>query len=188
MDYQSFLVRLGKILESLKKDYFVTGGFAVSVWGRPRSTFDVDIVIALKESDISVFAKAMRTLGEGVYVDEEMMKSEIQRGGEFNIVDPNSGLKVDFFVMKDDQFTRMQNIRKRPTTIDQQVIYFVSPEDLILSKLVWAKKSGSERQLRDVESVCDMMGHELNWDYVREWAKKLDLEALLRSIEHKNKK
>lgn len=175
MDYQNFLVHLGSILEQLKNDYFVTGGFAVSVWGRPRSTFDVDIVIALKETDVPVFAKAMRALGEHVYIDEDMMRDEIRRGGEFNVIDPTSGLKIDFFIMKDDQFSRMQNIRKRQINIDQQIIYFVSPEDLILSKLVWAKKSGSQRQLSDVKSVREMMKDELDWGYISEWTKKLNI-------------
>ena len=41
------LVKVAPILDQLCIAYFVTGGFAVSVWGRPRATFDVDIVVQL---------------------------------------------------------------------------------------------------------------------------------------------
>ncbi len=141
----------------------------------------MDIVIALKESDVPLFVKAMRQLGENVYIDEEMMITEIRRGGEFNVIDP-SGLKIDFFLMKDDEFTKQQNIRKRPTMIGDQQIFFVSPEDLILSKLIWAKKSGSDRQLDDVRSVSEMMSEQLDWEYLNRWAKELGVDGLLNSL------
>lgn len=178
MNYELFLAKLGGILQQIQKEYFVTGGFALSIWGAPRSTLDVDVVIALKESDISIFVKAIRTLGEQVYVDEQMIIQEVHRQGEFNIIDP-SGLKVDFFVMKDDAFSKMQNQRKRVTDIADQKVFFISPEDLILSKLRWAKTSRSERQIRDVESVCTGMKDELDWNYLREWARKIDVNDLL---------
>jgi len=37
---EKLLIKITKILESLNIKYFITGGFAVSVWGRPRATFD----------------------------------------------------------------------------------------------------------------------------------------------------
>jgi len=49
MEIEKFLIKIVQILENLKIDYFVTGGLAVSVWGRPRATFDIDIVIKLIE-------------------------------------------------------------------------------------------------------------------------------------------
>lgn len=41
MDLEKLLIKIAEILEKLSVDYFVTGGFAVSVWGRPRATFDI---------------------------------------------------------------------------------------------------------------------------------------------------
>lgn len=186
MNYESFLIRLAGALDHLKREYFVTGGFAVSMWGRPRATFDVDIVINLKESDVPMFVKTMSEMGENVFVDEQMIIEEIRRGGEFNVIDP-SGLKIDFFVMKDDAFSQIQNKRKRSAQIGDQIVFFVSPEDLVLSKLVWAKQSQSDKQKNDVQSIFEMMQGEMDLTYIRSWAKKLEVEDLLDTFNDQRK-
>jgi len=65
------LVKVAPILDQLGIAYFVTGGFAVSVWGRPRATFDVDIVVQLVEPQMASLAKALRRISEAGYVDED---------------------------------------------------------------------------------------------------------------------
>ncbi len=183
MSFEHFLSVLGKILEDLNVCYFVTGGFAVCVWGRPRTTFDLDLVIVMNQADVNPFIQSMRNIDESIYVDEQMIRSEIDRKGEFNIIHPNSGLKVDFFVKKDDELSRTQMARRIEKKINGQTIYFISPEDLIISKLIWAKKSGSNRQLDDAQSVFEIMKNELDSQYINEWLKRLGLEKLLKSIQ-----
>lgn len=185
LDPEKLLVKIAEILERLKIKYFVTGGFAVSVWGRPRATFDIDIVIQVMESQISPLTKALRLVSKLNYIDEEMAHKAVKSKREFNFIDSASGLKIDFIVGPDDEFSRLKFKRSHSKTIDGQKVYFISPEDLILSKLLWHKESLSTRQLEDVESVMRISGENLDWSYLEQWAGRLEVLEVLRKLRGK---
>lgn len=64
VDPRKVVVQIASIFDNVKIPYFITGGFAVSVWGRPRATFDIDIVVELTEpKQIGPFASEVLTLG-----------------------------------------------------------------------------------------------------------------------------
>ena len=173
-DPEKLLIKIAAILQELRIAYFVTGGFAVSVWGRPRATFDIDIVIRLFEPQLNSLAQALQALSEAGYLDYETAKQSIRKGkGSFNFIHSESGLRVDFFIEDWNELTQEQFKRRKAKSINRQKIYFISPEDLILSKLVWHKGSGSSRQLEDVESVIKISGKRLDRKYLIEWARKI---------------
>lgn len=180
---QNLLVKIAAILERLNINYCVTGGIAVSVWGRPRATFDIDVVIEILERQVSLLAKALRKISEITYIDENMAKKAILNYGEFNFIDGKTGFKVDFWVKKDNELSKLQFKRKEVKIISGQRVYFISPEDLILSKLDWYKKSESTRQLEDIESVLKISGKILDKKYLNSWAKKLGFFEILKSID-----
>lgn len=95
---EELFLNMVKILNDLNIQYFITGGFAVSVWGRPRATFDIDIAIKIIEPQIDKLAKAWKNLSKAGYADEGTMREAVKNKGEFNFIDPDSGLKVDFWV------------------------------------------------------------------------------------------
>src|SRR3989338_4119432 len=66
-----------------------------------------------------------------------MARQAIKSKREFNFIDASTGLKIDFIVGPDDEFTRLKFQRRKSKTISGQKVYFISPEDLILSKLLW---------------------------------------------------
>lgn len=164
MEFIRLLVKIAKILEGLKIKYCVAGGYAVSVWGRPRSTFDIDIVIKLRVEQVAAVAVKLRGLSKAGYIDENSAEGAAAKGGEFNFIHPESGLKIDFWVIKKDDKIGEQELKRRvPKKIDNQKIYFISPEDLILSKLRWHKESQSNRQLEDIESVLKFSKMDLKY-------------------------
>ncbi len=179
IDPKKILLKIIPILDRLDPNYFVTGGFAVSVWGRPRATFDIDIVIELFEPDVDKLAKAVREIFRAGYIDEDMMRTAIKEQKEFNFIDPESNAKVDFWIKKDDELTPQKFKRRKLEKIQGQNVYFISPEDLILSKLEWYQKGGSSRQLEDVESVLKISGDKLDMKYLNKWAKKLGVLKIL---------
>lgn len=168
------LVKIAKILDELKIPYYVTGGFAVSIYGRPRFTADIDIVIKMASYHKSDFAKKIRTIFPEGYVDQDQIDNALERVGEFNIIDPGSGLKIDFFIAKNNEFEKEVFSRVKDKDIDYMV-KFTSPENLILSKLSWFKEGQSTRQLEDITSVMDVQT-DLDMVYLKKWVKKLDLE------------
>ncbi|KKS95185.1 hypothetical protein A3B05_00455 [Candidatus Giovannonibacteria bacterium RIFCSPLOWO2_01_FULL_43_160] len=169
IDPQHLLKKVTEILEILKIPYAITGGMAIYIWGRPRFTADIDIIIELREKDIVLLMRALKQIDEDGYVDANAMHRAIEKRGEFNFIDNVSGVKVDFWVIGDDEFARLKLKRRIPKMILGEEAYFLSPEDLILSKLLWAKDSGSELQLKDVESILKFQ-EKLDLEYIRKWA------------------
>ncbi|MSU54593.1 MAG: hypothetical protein EXS48_02015 [Candidatus Staskawiczbacteria bacterium] len=186
MEITAFLIKIVKILDHLKIPYAITGGMAVSVWGRVRTTADVDIIVEFTPEDISGLAKELLQFDKDVYVSEEAIAQALEHKGEFNFVDPNTGLKADFWVVK-DYFNEQEIKRAIAKDFYGYNINFVCPEDLILSKLLWYKMTESTRQLEDIESVLSIS--EVNLEQVRDLAQKqgtLDiLEILIKKAEEK---
>jgi hypothetical protein len=60
-------------------------------------------------------------------------------------------------------------------------MWIVSPEDLILAKLDWARDSYSEMQLRDVQNIISTLNN-LDWDYINKWKKKLGLTIIFNKL------
>ena len=59
-------------------------------------------------------------------------------------------------------------------------MWIVSREDLILSKLDWARDSRSELQLRDVRHLLE---GPFDREYLQRWAVHLGLEQLLEEVQ-----
>jgi len=182
IDPRRLLIQIVQILEQLNIHYLITGGIAVLVWGRPRFTADIDIVIELKKSDISKLESALKRLGKSGYVDKTAIERALVKEGEFNFIDGKTGVKVDFWILKKDAFDTSRLKRKIGKKFLGHTVYFTSPEDLILIKLVWHKETESARQLEDVESILKISGQDLNKKYLKVWAKKLDVEDILNTL------
>jgi hypothetical protein len=182
IDPRHLLVKIAKIFDQLKIPYIVTGGMAVLIWGRPRFTADIDIVIELQPEKIDDLEKALLELGKAGYADKEAMQQALERHGEFNFIDGETGMKVDFWIGKGTEFDLRGFKRKKAKTIKGQRVYFISPEDLILSKLKWYQKSQSTRHLEDIESILKISGRKLNMRYLKQWARKLGVSKILSKL------
>ena len=179
---EKLLLRVTPILSELEIDYYITGGFAVSVWGRPRATFDIDIVIKLVEPEVKSLAKALREISKYGYINEDAAQEAIKNRGEFNFIDPETGLKVDFWIERGDARSKLEFERKVKKIIEGKEIYFISPEDLILNKLNWHKQDKSSRHIEDVESILKISGQKLNKEYLIYWVNKLGFQEILNKL------
>ncbi|MEX2144903.1 MAG: DUF6036 family nucleotidyltransferase [Candidatus Spechtbacterales bacterium] len=184
-DPRNILVDIAKIFERLNMKYMVTGGLAVVVWGRPRYTADIDTVVEMDSKDVDKLAKALRELGEHGYISEDAMRDAIRNDGEFNFVDGETGMKVDFWIARNTPFDKSRLARRMSKDINGQKVYFTSPEDLILIKLLWHAKSHSTRHTEDIESVLDISGEKLDMEYLKKWAVKLSADKTLEEILNK---
>jgi len=181
MEQEELLRKIAKILDKLKIPYIVTGGIAVVVWGRPRFTADIDIVIELLPKNLDRLVEELLKIDKEVYVDREAIQRALETRGEFNFIHPAAGLKVDFWVLKNEPFDHERMRRRVRKKFVGTNICLTSPEDLILIKLLWYKESESTRQLEDVESVLKIQ-KELDWRYLRKWAKKHSTLHILENI------
>ena len=184
IDPRQLLAGIANVLNRLKIPYLVTGGMAVYVWGRPRFTADIDIVISLKYENVAELKSALLTFRKRGYIDDWAMKEAIRSKGEFNFIDVESGIKVDFWIPKESKQVFSEQLKRRKAKkVFNEKVYFISPEDLIISKLVWYQKSGgSSRHIEDVESVFKISDEKLDISYLKKQAAKLGVSGLLKKF------
>lgn len=184
MDFHELIGKIAKILDNLTIRYAITGGYAVSIWGRLRATFDIDVVIEIEKSKASVLTHALKKISRIAFIDEDMVRQAIERKDEFQFIDVESGIKIDFWVCGDDPFSRARIKRRVKKIIQGKRIYFLSPEDLMLSKLLWYKESESEQQLADVTSIVRLQKGKLDKEYLKKWAKRQSTIKILEQLQN----
>ncbi len=155
--------------------YMITGGSAVGFWGHIRTTMDIDIVIQIYGKQINTF---LQDIEKEAYVDIEEAKRSILNRSMFNIILNNTCFKVDIIPLDDKNEYELEKFKRRiKIEFHNRDIFVTSPEDLIISKLLWGKSAGgSERQLRDSESIYKLNCGTLDLNYIKKWVKILNIE------------
>ena len=160
-------------LERAGIPYMLTGSIALSYYAQPRMTRDIDLVAELSGRD----AGALAALFAGdYYASEADITDAIAGGGMFNALHLEKLVKLDFIVRKDTPYRRHEFGRRRRVGLPGFEAWIVSREDLILSKLVWAKDTASEVQLRDVRAL---LAGGSDRQYLERWAQELSVTELL---------
>jgi hypothetical protein len=172
--------QVAAILDELGIAYALGGSMASSLIGEPRSTVDVDIAIKLEGQ---AGAALLERVDAAFYVPIDSARAAIQARSSFNLIDTTHGLKVDLFVLGEGLLDRMQIARRIRITIPgvERGIWVTSAEDQVLRKLDWYRNTGnaSERQWRDVVGILRVQGDVMQFGYLRETARELNLETLL---------
>lgn len=178
MSQAQLLAEAVSALDAVGVGYVLTGSLVSSLQGEPRATHDVDLVI---EVDLRAVDRLAEAFGAPrYYLDAAAARTALVQRGMFNLLDTNTGDKVDFWALTDSEFDRSRFERRIATSAFGCSVYVTSPEDTILQKLKWARDSGgSERQLRDVVGVLELQGSALDAAYLDDWAVRLGVEALL---------
>ena len=162
-------------LDSAGIEYMMTGSMAMALYASPRMTRDVDIIIRVSPDDSG---RIVELFQDEYYIEETAVRDAIKNRGMFNAIHNKSVIKVDFIIRKDDEYRLEEFSRRTITAVQGMSISVVSPEDLILSKLVWSKMSDSELQFRDARQMLSAL-KDLDRAYMDTWAEKLHVGALL---------
>jgi len=165
-------------LESVGIPYMITGSIAANFYAAPRMTRDIDIVIEIQQKDVK---RIVALFKDDFYVDEESVSEAIAGQGMFNVIHNRYVLKIDFIIRKETAYRQLEFQRKNSVEFEGQKIWIVSPEDLILSKLSWAKDSLSELQMADVKNLLRMVQN-LDILYLDKWVSSLGLEEIYQRV------
>ena len=177
MSQQELLIKVIQVLNEAGIQYMITGSVASSMQGEPRSTHDIDLVAAINKTSIEQLMKAFPN--SDFYLERESIVDAIKDQTMFNLIDLNSGDKVDFWMLTDDAFDKSRFTRKLDEEFAGYKIQISSPEDTILAKLKWAKLSGgSEKQFVDALRIFEVQYENLDIDYIKKWISKLNIESL----------
>lgn len=179
MDHSEFVTRLVRSLETLGIPYMIAGSVGSTFHGEPRTTNDVDVVIDPTPEQLE---RLVQALAVDHYVSPEAAREALSRRSMFNAIDFSSGWKVDLILRKDRPFSREEFGRRKALPVAGGSVWMASAEDIILSKLEWAKITPSERQLRDVLGVAIALKTQLDRDYLRRWARELGVEESLEQL------
>jgi hypothetical protein len=145
-----------RTLDEIQAPYVIVGGFAASAFGSPRPTFDVDIIVELKEEHIK--ALVARYPPPRYYADPVQMRDSIRMGIMFNIIDTTEGRKVDIVPLSMDMRYRRTFKRRVRYTFedgsgDRLTAWFARPEDVIIGKLMAWAKAHSRRHEQDIHAM-----------------------------------
>ena len=172
-DLVEILAEVSKRLEALSIPYMLTGGLAQHYYAIERTTADVDLVMELEIKDVPRF---VAEFDRDFYVPKELAISAVRKRSEFNIIHLQSVIKVDCIVKKNSEYAETAFQRRQPAEVAGAKTFVASKEDLILSKLEWAKKSESDRQMHDLRNLLSTGYDET---YVKSWAERLGVTGLL---------
>jgi hypothetical protein len=174
---------LHSIFESAGMMYYVSGGVASSIHGEARSTRDLDLVIQIPQDEMEALVISLQS--SGFYCPEGAVEEVKQlRSRTLNVTHIETIANADLYLIEPSPFSRSQMARRKLLPINGQAgFWLISPEDLILQKLLWRRDSQSEKQWRDVLGVLKVQPLELDYGYLLQWAENLEiLEAFNQAL------
>lgn len=168
----NFFIKIIDTLDRLGIPYMLSGSVAMGIYTLPRATRDFDFVIHLKPNDVDRFSAQF---GKGYYCEPDAVKEAVKHHSIFNVIDHESGYKADFVVLKPELYRQTEFERRKEIDYFERKIYVVSPEDLVLSKLIWIQDYQSAVQLEDIKALLSV--NNLDFDYIRHWITALRLKT-----------
>jgi hypothetical protein len=165
-------------LDRLGISYMLTGSIAMNYYAEPRMTRDIDIVVEIGEADE---ARLVKELSPDYYIDAAAVRGALHNKTMFNILHLESVIKVDCIIRQDSEYRQTEFKRRRKIAIGDFSTFIVGKEDLILSKLYWARDSHSEMQMKDVRNLL-RTGYDAA--YVERWAAVLGVADLYKECLH----
>jgi len=165
-------------LNQLRIPYLVTGGVASVVYGEPRLTRDIDLVIELRPRDARRFAAAWST--EEFYVPPvEVIEEESGRPahGHFNVIHHQTAMRADIYLPGNDALSAWAFAHKVSRRIDDDEVFLAPIEAVILNKLRYYQMGKSDRHLRDIHQMLRISGDLVNRPELERWAARLGVEG-----------
>ena len=162
------------LLERLQIPYAIVGSFATAVWGDPRMTRDIDIVVQLAAEKVDELCAAFPA--DDFNVSRESAREAVSLRSQFNVIHFRSGNKIDFMIAGRSEWAQRQLMRRRRVQFAPDCEGFVAaPEDVIIGKLVYYQDGGSEKHLRDIASILSQAEGDVDRLYIAEIAGTLGL-------------
>jgi hypothetical protein len=148
----------------------LTGSMAMNYYVEPRMTRDLDMIIDIYTKDIYTLFEKFK---DEYYISKEAFQEAYENKTSFNIIHTKAIVKIDFMIRDLTGYRGVEFNRRQKVKINDAEIDIVSKEDLIISKLIWAKDSHSQMQKKD---IINLLESDFDKQYLSSWLKKLNLE------------
>ena len=159
-------------------EYMVTGGLAAIMYGHPRLTLDVDLVIRLGAKSAGAFT-ALWPADEFYVPPVEVVAEESARvgAGHCNVIHSTTMLRADVYFAGNDELAAWALGRRVVRVVQGEAVQFAPIEYVILSKLRYFRDGGSDRHLRDIARMLEVSGSEVDRPTLDGWVGRLDLAS-----------
>lgn len=182
----SFYVQIVKALDEISAPYMIVGAFGGYPFGITRVTFDIDILVDLREQDFE--ALSQRFPLPRYYADPEMIRNSVQMGIMFNIIDTNEGIKADLVPLKrEPDYQLAFDRRVRREFVDPAGNSFsawvAQPSDIIVGKLRAWNEGRSDKHPKDIYAmlIFDLSGSSdvsIDYDLISQEAVRIGQETI----------
>jgi hypothetical protein len=173
MSSKEILREMIAALDQARIPYMVVGSFASNLYGTGRATFDIDLVVSATSEQIQALLSFLPIAK--YYFDLDAALAACRRKDMFNILDMERGWKVDLIFEKPSAYHQQAFQRRTAAEIEQVPLFAATAEDIVISKLDWAKMGESSRQIEDVAGILKVRGDLLDRAYIEKWVKQLEL-------------
>jgi hypothetical protein len=187
LSFEDFLKMILSVLEKADIDYMIGGAVAVWLWGEPRSTQDIDIVIHLGMEQINVLSNELEKVD--IYLPPNIILENLHETRidlPINAIHGASGYKAEMFLFRDDDELRKAAFQRRvKVDFGSEIgeVYVHTPEDLIIYKMLYYSLSQQTKHIRDIGSIIKTMGEKLDHDYIQKWAADKQLISIWQEIQ-----
>ena len=153
-----FLIFLDRLNEG-ELSYMVTGSVASIIYGEPRMTHDIDLVLELHVGDVENFIKLF-PIEEFYCPPQGVIEAEVAREtrGHFNLIHHETGFKADIYPVGHDELHKWAIAKRQKIKIGESDILIAPPEYVIIRKLQYYKEGGSAKHLRDINRMVNISG------------------------------
>jgi len=184
MELYELLALVVETFTRLGIPYLVTGSVASMAYGEPRLTNDIDVVAGIREEHVPGLLAAFPA--DAFYRSAEAIQEAIRKQGQFNIIHPGSGLKVDVIIRKETPFDRSRFARARAIRpAESYEATFAAAEDVIIKKMEYYREGGLDKHLRDITGILKVSAQEIDEAYIVEWTERLGLRPIWEMIKRR---
>ena len=174
MSISEVLQRITTALDQNDVAYMLTGSFASAYYGMPRSTQDIDLVLAATPAQLRGFVRGLPF--DQYYSDVDAALQAQKAESMFNVIDLSTGWKIDFIMRKSRPFSHEEFSRRVLVHLQGVPLFVASAEDIIIVKLEWSKLAQSQRQIDDAAAIVRARRESLDRPYIEKWTRELRLE------------
>jgi hypothetical protein len=173
MSAPEVMQRITAALDRAGIAYMLSGSFSSAYYGAPRSTQDIDLVIAATPAQLRAFVQSLSS--DRYYADLDAALEAHRRQSLFNVIDLATGWKIDLIIRKSRAFSQEEFNRRQLVNLLDTPLFVASAEDVIIAKLEWSKLAQSQRQVEDVAAILRVRSELLDQSYLEKWIIELGI-------------
>jgi hypothetical protein len=162
----------------------VTGATAAILYGQPRVTNDLDVVLSLDDAARAALLRAFPET-EFYVPPESVIRAEQARAqrGHFNLIHHETGYKADIYLVGADPLHAWAlPLRRRVRWSESVEMAVAPPEYVVLRKLEFYREGRSAKHPADIRAIREVTG--VDEALLAPWLERMGLGAVWQELKN----